>query len=84
MTGVYAPPAGYRYRFQADNGYIAPTGALSLATAEILAVNSKDLGQTSVKAIELTEPSGPKKSAGYVPQTYEIPRTVNGKYHPTR
>ena len=81
---VYAPPAGYRYRFQADNGYIAPTGALSLATAEILAVNSKDLGTEPppLQAIELTEPSGPKKSAGYVPQTYEIPRTVNGTVPP--
>ncbi len=33
---VYAPPAGYRYRFQAGEGYVAPAGALSLATAEVL------------------------------------------------
>ena len=81
---VYAPPAGYRYRFQAGEGYVAPAGALSLATAEVLTSRAGDVDaeRPPEEQVDLTGPKGPKKSSDYLAQIYATPRTINGTVPP--
>jgi hypothetical protein len=81
---IYAPPAGYKYQFQAGDGYVPPLNAWSLATAEVLMAEADDLDTEPAPSQEmgLAEPTGPKKSREYIPQTYVMPRTVNGTVPP--
>lgn len=81
---VYAPPMGYKYKFQADEGYVAREGANSLATATVLTVGQDDLNYEPPpdEDFYFLESGGPKKSKDYIFKQYNVPRTVNGTVPP--